>query len=636
MNAWVRVGTLALLGALTTGGCSAGSSNSAADFAGSGPSSAPTGSEGNAGGGTAGGGGAANTAASDAAAALPAETKTEADYQSPVATGKIVWTANPTSGRVAYVDATTFVVQTVQAGDGPTYLAAVPNADPASKGEAAIVINVRSQDATLLRSDGTGGPPSTTTFPSTADANAWAISPSGRWAIAWTDATRIANADPTQGFQDLAVLDLSPTSPRPPSILGDIGYRPSQVVFSADETEAFVVTEDGISVIDLVGGPQPAVTQNFPLSAPTPVTPAPDAGSPEASALEASTPDAGSPDALPNEASVPDGGAPDVLPSGASTPEASTGRPAGDASGGSQPAATGGMPDVSFTRDGSFALVRQDGVAAITVVSLKNGSPTTVALPEAPYDLTVSPDGTFAIAVLRELGTVAVLPLPGIVSDPTSLTLTPIPGEVVGRAIVAQNATLNQTSVLLFTTAAPIERLTVLTLKPQPSIRTIVLHAPILAVFPTSDAQNAIVLHSVTPTPGSSVKGAFSIVPIAQDLPAKIVSLSAPPIAVALAPPCVGSCTAAKSDSALVMVSDQASVFAVELVTMPSLDVREYILPSPPTAVGIATAAGDAGSGFVAQNYADGRITFIDLGGGTVRTITGFELSARVVQGSDQ
>ncbi|MGA7120998.1 MAG: hypothetical protein WBY94_12920 [Polyangiaceae bacterium] len=619
MNAWYRVGTLAVLGALTTGGCSGESSNSAGSLAGTGDfgGSSPSNGGSNTG-GVSGGGAGESPAVVDAAAALPPETKTEADYQSPVATGKIVWTANPTSGRVAYVDATTFVVQTVQAGDGPTYLAAVPNADPASTSEAAIVLNVRSQDATLLRSDGTGGPPSTTTFPSTADANAWAMSPSGRWAIAWTDATRIANADPTQGFQDLAVLDLSPTSPRPPSILGDIGYRPSQVVFSADETEAFVVTEDGISVIDLVGGQQPAVTQNFPLSAPTPVTSLPDAA-----AADAGAPDVEAPDALLGEASASEAGA---------------GQPASEAGGGMSPpqSSTSGMPDVSFTPDGSFALIRQDGVAAITVVSLNDGSPTTVALPEAPSDLTVSPDGTFAIAVLRELGAVAILPLPGIVSAPTSLTLTPIPGEVVGRAIVAQNGTLNQTSVLLFTTAAPIERLTVLTLKPQPSIRTIVLHAPVLAVFPTGDAQNAIVLHSVTPTPGSSVKGAFSIVPIAQDLPAKIVSLGAPPIAVALAPPCLGACAATNSDSALVMVSDQTSVFAVELVTLPSLDVREYTLPSPPTAVGIATAAGDAGSGFVAQNYADGRITFIDLGGGTVRTITGFELSARVVQGSDQ
>jgi hypothetical protein len=282
-----------------------------------------------------------------------------------------------------------------------------------------------------------------------------------------------------------------------------------------------------------------------------------------------------------------------------------------------------GPPDVSFTPDGSYALVRQGGVAAITVISLKDGSATRVPLPAAPTDLAVAPDGTFAVAVLRELATVAVLPLPGIATDPTSLTTTMIAGELVGRAIVAEDLTTNKTSVLLFTTVAPIDRLTVLTLQPAPSFRTIVLHAPVLAVFPTHDAKNAIVLHTVTPTPGSGVNGAFSIVPIAQDLPPKIVSLTAPPVAVALAP---------TSDRALVMVSDKMSTFGVELAMMPSLEVRAYTLASPPTAVGIAAAAGN---GFVAQDYADGRITFIDLSGGAARTITGFELGARVVQGSN-
>jgi hypothetical protein len=134
----------------------------------------------------------------------------------------------------------------------------------------------------------------------------------------------------------------------------------------------------------------------------------------------------------------------------------------------------------------------------------------------------VAPDGTFAVAVLRDLSTVALLPLPGIVSDPGSLTTTKIDGETIGRAIVAEDMATKQTSVLLFTTAVAIDRLTVLTLQPTPSVRTIPLHSPVHAVFATANAQNAIVLHDVTPARGSTVKGAFSIVPIAKDLPAKI------------------------------------------------------------------------------------------------------------------
>ncbi len=64
---------------------------------------------------------------------------------------------------------------------------------------------------------------------------------------------------------------------------------------------------------------------------------------------------------------------------------------------------------------------------------------------------------------------------------------------------------------------------------------------------------------------------------------------------------------------------------------MPSLSVTRYPLASPPIAAGIV---GGARRAYVAQQHPEGRITFIDLDGGTARTLTGFELSARVVTGS--
>ncbi|MDP9001683.1 MAG: hypothetical protein M3O46_16410, partial [Myxococcota bacterium] len=460
---WNRTAAVAAMLAAVAAGC--GSSSNAdyspgANLGGSNSQGSSGGSGGNAGGPVT----IANPPTADAAT-LPMEVKAESDYQSPVATGQIVWSANPTSGRVAYIDAKTFVVQTVQAGDGPTYLAAVPNADPSKPPyEAAIVINVRSHDATLLSRVPNAMLPRTTTFPSTADANSWAMSRSGRWAIAWTDATRIPNIDPTQSFQDIAVLDLTLARP---SILLAVGYRPSQVVFSQDETHAFAVTREGISVIDLLGGSQPTVTDNFMLSAPA----APDASAPEAAAIDASAAEAAPIDAA-SEGSSADGAidapaadgpiqnpASDAQVDGGGV-EASASHPSG--------AVGNGIPDVSFTTDGAYALVRQDGAAQITVVSLKDGATTLVALPSAPTDLTLAPDGTFAVAVLRDSSTIAVLPLPGIASAPTSFTTTTIPGEIIGRAIVAEDLTTKQTRVLLFTTAAPVDRLTVLTLQPSP------------------------------------------------------------------------------------------------------------------------------------------------------------------------
>jgi hypothetical protein len=521
-------------------------------------------------------GGADASAFADAggdAYVLPPETKVEGQYQAPVATGQVVWIANPTSGRVAYIDTRTLDVKTIEAGDGPTYLAAVP--DPMD--DVAIVANVRSHDATLLRDH--SQTITSQTFPLTADANSWAISANGRWAIAWTDATRVSTADPTQGFQDIAVLDLS--GARPATILA-VGYRPTKVAFSSDGGRAFAVTQDGISVVDLLGGAQPTVVQNFPLTAPPPA--------PAQSPVDA--------------APLPEAGA-DAAEGAANSPGAA--------------GTTNRAPDVSITPDGAFALVRQEGVPTVSVVSLQSGASARVSLPAPPTDLALSPKGDFALAVLRDISSVAVLPVPGIASAPASYSTTAIPGETVGRAVITNGGA----SALLFTTAAAVPRMVILTMQPSPSVRVVELHSPVMAVFPTDDARNAIVLHAVTPDPTSHVLGAFSVVPLAGTLPGKIVGTPAPPTAVALAP---------AGDRALIAVRDDtSSTYGMYLAKMPSLEVLPYALASPPIAAGVAASAA---RGYVAQDYPEGRITLVDLAAGQARTITGFELGARVVDGS--
>jgi hypothetical protein len=553
---------------------------------------------------------------------LPPEHKVENAYKSPVATGHKVWIADSVSGNVAYIDATTFAVQTASAGNAPTYLAAVPDTND----DVAIVQNVLSQNATLLRVHNNTLTP--TTYPSTPDANSWAVSKAGRWAIAWTNSLFVQNADPTQGFQDVEVIDLR-ASPTTAAIGLTVGYRPSQVAFSGDESHAYVVTQDGISVLDLTGGATPAASALYPLGVDLP--PVADAGSQgDAGGQDAPATDGGAdaaPDAAPDSSPEAASDGPEDAP--VTVTEASF--DAADAPILVQVDAGASVtPDVSFTPDGAYALVRVDSSATINVISLASGASVKVTLPSLATDLSMSPKGDFAVAVMRDIFSVAMIPIPGIFTSPTSFGTIAIPGEVIGRAVVTSNGA----SALLFTTVAAVPRMTVLSFGAQPSYRTVTLHAPVLAVFPTSDGSNAIVLHNMAPTPGSTVKGAFSIVPVSSSLPAKIVGVPAPPIAVAIAP---------TSDSALVSISDGMSTFGVYLARMPSLEVTPFTLASPPNAVGMASAAH---RGYVAQDYSEGRITFVDLSGQSgcdgssscnlTRTITGFELAARVVNGSSQ
>lgn len=195
-------------------------------------------------------GGAEISAGGAGTIVLPPEKELDQTFQAPVATGSVLWSANPVSGRVALIDAQTLQVRMTNAGFGPTYLAAVPGA-PGT--ESAIVLNVGSHDASWLQA--TADQITVTTIPTSTGANSWAISDDGHFAIAWTDVTQIQGPapDPSEGFSELTIIDLTATPPLSTRL--SVGFRPSKVAFDAQKLHAFAVVDEGISVIDLSGSP---------------------------------------------------------------------------------------------------------------------------------------------------------------------------------------------------------------------------------------------------------------------------------------------------------------------------------------------------------------------------------------------
>ncbi len=511
--------------ALACGACGSGTT-SADSFAGA--SAAPRGP------------GAPSGGASDESGAPsepPPEKEVESDYEAPVATGHYVWVANPKSGRVAFVDAQTLQVKTVEAGNAPTYLASVPG----QVDDTTLVLNVLSNDATLLRASGAGI--TTKTMKVAPLANSLAFSSDGHFAIAWGDARKVPAAAKTQGFQDLTVLDLTTGAA---TVLA-VGYRPVAVGFAAGAPSAYAVTQDGIAIVDLASAPR--VAKNVAISD----TPTEDPGS----------------------------------------------------------------RDVSVTPSGGVALIRRDGSPDITAVALDTGTRTTITLPGPVTDLDLTDAGDRAVAVVRSTSQVAVLPIPGVLTSPATFTTVTVTGETIGSVSLAPGGNKG----LLYTNASEAERITILDLATQPPpFRTVRLYSPVLAVFSAPDARHSVILHAAT-TGADASPGAFSLLPVAAALPAKIVATLAPPTAVAVT-----------SDRAIVAErDDRANVFGVYLARMPQLMVERYPLASPPIAVGVVEGAKRA---FVAQQHPDGRLTFIDLDTGVARTLTGFELSSRVVDGS--
>ena len=171
-----------------------------------------------------------------------------------------------------------------------------------------------------------------------------------------------------------------------------------------------------------------------------------------------------------------------------------------------------------------------------------------------------------------------------------------ITGETIGSASISADGK----SVLLYTNAVDAQRLTVLTLGASPTYRIVKLHAPVLAVFATPDGSNAVVFHGQSappatntgaagapgdggtavrdagPPPSQKPTNAFSLVPLAADLPAAIAETDVLPQAVAMTP---------AGDRVLITErDDKKKVYGVYVGQFPSLHVQRIdslARPSP-------------------------------------------------------
>jgi len=279
------------------------------------------------------------------------------------------------------------------------------------------------------------------------------------------------------------------------------------------------------------------------------------------------------------------------------------------------------LEDLPLTRDGRFALVRFAGAPRLKLVELATNRSQVITLPGEVSDVDIAGDSDRAVAVVRSTGQVAVFELGAALADPAQVTLRSFSGETLGSAALPDAGN----TALFFTTAIDSDRLAILDTAAAPDAagaqRVLSLKAPIAAVFASPEGSHAIAL--LETAPGSERAGAFSVIPVADALPPKIQGTDAPPFRVTLS-----------GLRALVTVRDDAaSIFGTYLVRMPSLQVDRIPLSSPPIAAGVLP---DDGLAFVAQRHPEGRITFINLESAEAETLTGFELSSRVVDGASR
>src|SRR5690606_23873866 len=175
----------------------------------------------------------------DAVPDLEDEEEVVVQFELPSAGERYVYAANPESNSVAVIDSETLAIQSVEAGDRPTFLQSLGGRD------AAIVLNVNSNDATIVRTD--KGVSTTSEVDVVAGSNAIAVAPDGSTAVVYFNVD-LRSTGPSGSFQDLSVVLLDEGKDR--SVGMTVGFRPSAVHFSTDSKRAFVVTEDGVSILD--------------------------------------------------------------------------------------------------------------------------------------------------------------------------------------------------------------------------------------------------------------------------------------------------------------------------------------------------------------------------------------------------
>ncbi len=170
--------------------------------------------------------------------------ETELDLVTPVTAQRFVYVPMTAENELARIDGATLAVTATRVGNAPRDVAAIPG------GDGAVVLDATNGTATIVRP----GPITDTVkvLATLQHLNRIDIDPSGRFAVVWFDLVKaISNGGLTGigSFQDVTVIALAPGAEKAVDLT--VGFRPRKVEFDAPGDRAYVVTQDGVSVIDL-------------------------------------------------------------------------------------------------------------------------------------------------------------------------------------------------------------------------------------------------------------------------------------------------------------------------------------------------------------------------------------------------
>jgi hypothetical protein len=502
---------------------------------------------------------------------LPPEVEEMVDFQLPQASESFVYAANPSAGTVAVIDAVTSSIRTLETGEQPTYLRTLPGTDNA------IVLNVGSDTATVIRSAGTTS--TTSDLPVVPGANAIGIAPDGKHAVVYFNSSFASAGNTSGSFQDVSVVTLSEDGNDDDSLSMTVGFRPRDVFFANDGERAFVVTEDGISVLNFA-----AIAKS---------------GSGIAELLSFG----GDVDQRTLDVAV--------------TPDGRYALARGEGT---------SMLRLIDLNDGNVKTLDLVDAYVPPPSSTDEDAGAAEPLPVEITDLDLLPTGDAAIAVLRNQAAMVELPIPGAFDDATEASTLTIEDQIIGSVSVSPDAK----HALLYTTVANQERMTLVALDESAPPKTLVLRKAVQAVVFTPDGKTAFITH--TKLPGfAEDPNISSDESIDRSYGYSLLRIPQGNVKLQVTQTVVGPATIVPDGTYLFVLfrDDALGIKEVHRVELSSFLVDPILqLESPPISIGSAPKSGRV---FVNQDHPEGRMMFIDWKNPIERnTVTGFELNSRI------
>jgi len=180
--------------------------------------------------------------ASDVSYDIPEpEEEFDLDFKAPQASEHYVYIAATARDSLVRIDAQTLTIRLIPVGGRPTRVATLP------KGDVALVINSGTQDFSIVRSKETSDDVQTVDM--LPYVNTISVSPDGKYAIVYYNQLNAGTGEPVGDFQTVAVVALKGEDVTVSFV--STGFHPTAVYFNAAKSIAYLVTDDGVSIIDL-------------------------------------------------------------------------------------------------------------------------------------------------------------------------------------------------------------------------------------------------------------------------------------------------------------------------------------------------------------------------------------------------